>query len=381
MEPAGNAGDPDGGEDTPDLLDRGRGAYSSNAWTEAYTALAGADKATPLAAQDLELLATSAYMLGRDDEWMRVLERAHHGYLDGAEPLRALRCAFWVGIYLMLHGEMARGAGWLARAQRLLEGDQRDCVEHGYLLLPVMFQYEAAGDSDGAAATAARAAEIGSRFADADLFALAIHEQGNILIKHGQVKQGLGLLDEAMVAVTAGELSPIVTGLVYCGVIASCQKVYELRRAQEWTAALTEWCDRQHDLVAFTGQCLVHRSEIMQLRGAWLDAMEEARRAGLRSLDDGATAQALYRQAEVHRLRGEFGEAEEAYRGASRFGWEPQPGLALLRLVQGNTDAAAASIRRVLGETSERLKRATLLPASVEILLAAGDADGRARGL
>lgn len=315
-------------------------------------------------------------MLGRNDEWMELLERAHHSYLNASEQLRAMRCAFWVGINLALHGEMARGAGWLARAQRLLEGEQRDCVEHGYMLLPVMFKHEAAGDFEAAATTADSAAEIGLKFGEADLFALAAHEQGNILIKLGRVKKGLGLLDESMVAVTAGELSPIVTGLVYCGVIASCQEVYELRRAQEWTDALTQWCDRQPDLVAFTGRCLVHRSELMQLHGAWPDAMEEARRAGLRSLDEGASAQAFYRQGEVHRLRGAFDEAEEAYREASRFGWEPQPGLALLRLAQGNTEAAAAAIRRVVGETSEQLRRATLLPASVEILLAVGETDG-----
>jgi len=315
-------------------------------------------------------------MLGRDDEWLRILERAHHGYLEAAEPLRALRCAFWVGMHLTLHGETARGGGWLARAQRLLESEGADCVEHGYMLLPVMFEHECAGDLEAAVATAARAGEIGTRFADGDLFALAVHAQGEILIRAGRLREGLGLLDEAMVAVTAGELSPIVTGLVYCGVIASCQEVYELRRAQEWTEALSGWCDRQPDLQAFTGRCLIHRSEIMQLHGAWPDALAEARRAGRRTLDDGATARAFYLQAEVHRLRGERQEAEDAYREASRFGLEPQPGLALLRLEQGGTEAAAAAIRRALAETGDRLKRASLLPACVDILLATGDVDG-----
>ena len=256
------------------------GSYSARAWVDAYESLSRADETASLGAEDLELLATSAYMLGRDDEWMRDLERAHHLYVDTEEPLRAARCALWIGINLALRGEVGGASGWLGRAQRLLERDGRDCAERGYLLLPVMFQHEATGDFAAAAATAAEAAEIGERFGDADLFALAAHGQGYMLIKSGQVKQGLGLLDEAMVAVTTGELSPIPPGLVYCGVIMACQEVYEVRRAGEWTAALTRWCEEQPDVVAFTGRCLVHRAEIMQLRGAWDDALAEARRAG-----------------------------------------------------------------------------------------------------
>src|SRR3989442_1822766 len=155
---------------------------------------------------------------------MEILERAHHAYLEAGELLRAVRCAFWVGTTLARRGEMGPATGWLGRAHRLLEREELDCVERGYLLLPVVFQNEATGDYAAAAATAADAAEIGERFGDADLFALAVHEQGNILVRHERVKEGLGLLDEAMVAVTAGEVSPIVTGLVYCGVIAGCQE-------------------------------------------------------------------------------------------------------------------------------------------------------------
>jgi ATP/maltotriose-dependent transcriptional regulator MalT len=176
--------------------------------------------------------------------------------------------------------------------------------------------------------------------------------------------------------VIAGELSPIVTGLVYCNVIAGCQEIYEARRAQEWTAALTRWCEQQPDMVAHTGPCLLHRAEIMQLHGGWVDALEEARRAGerfakrARGINRAAVAQAVYREGEVHRLQGDLAAAEAAYREASRGGWEPQPGLALLRLAQGDAAAAAASIRRVAGETGEPLKRARLLPAYVEIMLA-----------
>jgi DNA-binding NarL/FixJ family response regulator len=361
-----------------DALARGRTAHARREWPDAYDSLSEADRSASLGADDVVLLATAAFMIGRDDEWMSGLERAHHLYEDAGDSLGAVRCAFWIGMNLALRGELGPATGWLARAHRLLEREGRDCVERGYLLLPVMIEHEATGDLVAAAATAGEAAEIGERFGDADLFAIAVHAQGQVLIRHGRVREGLGLLDEAMVAVTTRELSPPVTGLVYCGVILACQEVYDVRRAQEWTAALTRWCEQQPGLVAFTGRCLVHRAEIMQLRGAWRDALAEARSAG-RRLADGtnraAAAQAFYRQAELHRLQGEFDAAEDAYREASQYGWEPQPGVAQLRLAQGRVAAAAAAIRRVSAETTAPLKRAGLLPALVEIMLAVGDVE------
>ena len=359
-----------------DELERGRESYSSSAWTTAYESLSRADETAPLRPGDLELLATSAYMLGREDEWMRLLERACQAYSEAGEARRAVRCAFWIGTQLALRGKMGPAAGWLGRAQRLLEREEGECVEQGYMLMPVVFQHEAEGDWEGASATAAAAAEIGERFADPDLFALAVHVQGDVLVRYGRVRQGLRLLDEAMVTVTTEALSPIVTGIVYCGVILACEEVYELRRAREWTAALTRWCERQPDLLAFTGRCLVHRAQLMCLQGAWPDALEEAERASRRfeeAVNQAAAAKACYLQGEVQRLRGEFGQAEEAYRHASRLGLEPQPGWALLRLAQGNAAAADAAIRRALGETTDRPRRAGLLPAAVEILLANGE--------
>jgi DNA-binding CsgD family transcriptional regulator len=358
-------------------LERGRESYASSAWATAYESLTRADELEPLAAEDLELLAISVYMLGREDEWLRVMERAYHRHAGDGEPRRAARYAFWIGMHLLLRGQMGPGTGWLGRAQRLLEREG-ECVERGYMLMPVAFQHQVEGDFDGALATAAAAAEIGERFGDRDLFALAVHTQGEICVSGGRVREGLALLDEAMVAVTEGELSPVVTGIVYCGVIHACESVYELRRAKEWTAALTRWCEQQEDLVAFTGRCLVHRAQILQLQGAWPDALAEAERANRRfekSMNPAAVAKASYLRGEVHRLRGEFTEAEEAYRETSRRGAEPQPGLALMRLAQGNVDGAAAAIRRVVGETTDRLRRGGLLPAYVEILLAAGDLD------
>jgi DNA-binding CsgD family transcriptional regulator len=343
---------------------------------DAYRSLSAADESDSLEPEDVELLATAAYMVGHEDEYLSLLERTHGAYLEDDESLSAVRCAFWIGVTLAQKGEIARASGWLGRAHRLLEREEADCVERGYLLLPIVFEREASGELEAAAATADEAASIGERFGDADLLALAGHEQGHILIRSGHPGEGLRLLDEAMLAVTAGELSPIVSGVVYCGVILACQDAHEVRRAREWTAALTSWCERQPDLVAFTGRCLVHRAEIMQLNGSWLEALEEAQRAAERCLsgqNSAAAGEACYRQGEIRRLIGDFGAAEEAYREASRLGREPQPGLALLRLAQGQTDAAAAAIRTVVAETTEPGKRVGSLPACVEIALAAGD--------
>ena len=359
-----------------DALQQGRDFYERRAWKDAYEALARADGDAALEPEDLAQLAITAYMLGRDAESLSLLERAHHAFAAAGRPLEAVRCAFWLGMQLMLRGEVAPGGGWLGRAQRILDGQDEDCVERGYLLMPQVFRHEEAGDYASAAAIAAQAADYGQRFGDDDLFALAVHEQGWVLIQDGRAAEGLGLFDEAMVAVTTGELTPIVAGIVYCAVILHCQELYELRRAREWTAALTRWCEEQHDLVAFTGRCLLHRAEIMQLHGAWSDALDEARKASLRLIEvmnRPAAGLAFYREGELLRLQGEHAAAESAYREASRFGWEPQPGLALLRLAQGRRDAAAASIRRVTNDTADPLKRAGLLRAHAEIALAVGE--------
>ncbi len=358
-----------------DTLGAGRGFYRQRAWEAAFQALSRAAAVAPLDASDLELLSASAYLAGHELAAVEATERAHHRYLEAGELARAVRCSVWLGLWLLLQGQVGRASGWLARGQRLLERERRPCIEQGYLRLPLAEQMLANGETEAAYACAAHAAQLGERFQDADVTLCARHLQGRARLEQGKVEEGLALLDEVMVAVTAGELSPIMTGLLYCSVIDACRRVLDFGRAREWNGAMEGWCAAQPQLVAFTGTCLVHRAEIMQLHGAWPEALAAARTAceRHRSAALPAPPAALYQEGEVHRLRGELDAAEAAYEAAGRSGFEPQPGLALLRLAQGRPDAAAAAMRRVVGACTESLERARLLPAHVEVLLQVGE--------
>jgi DNA-binding NarL/FixJ family response regulator len=330
------------------------------------------DRNAPLAPDDLERLATAAYLLGKATESTSLWTRAHQELLSRGDVERAARCAFWLAFGLVNRGEHARG-GWTARARRLLDDGRHDCVEQGYLLLPVALQAVARGDFAQAAATYGLAAQSGDRFAERDLVVLARHGRGRCLLRMGETDEGLSLLDEAMVAVETGEISPVVVGDAYCSVIAGCLEVWDLRRARQWTAEMTQWCETHSDLAIYNGQCLVRRAEILQLNGAWSEAGDAARRACERCLhgpDRSAMGAAWYRRAELHRLRGESVEAEAAYREASRRGHRSQPGLALLRLSQGQTASAATAICLAVEEAVNRRARSALLPAHVEIMLA-----------
>lgn len=365
---------PPAGAGTRDL-GAAREAYRRKAWADAHRLFRAADAEAPLAPADLELYAWSATLLGRDGEFIQILERLYQDHVTRGEDLRAARYAFWAGHRLAILGETSRAGGWLARAGRLAK--DKDCVERGYLLLPVVRRHQQGGDLQAACAVAAEAVAFADRFRDPDLGAFARALQGSMLMRLGQVASGLASVDEAMVAATGGEINPVLTGLIYCISIATCSHVYMMDRAREWTNALEAWCDAQPDLVPFTGACLIHRAELKQLGGAWGDAITEARRAtaASRVADPETRGDSLYQEAEVHRLRGDFRAAEAAYRAASAAGRDAHPGLALLRLAQGRTADAMTAMRRVLGTPGPRLRRARLLPAFVEIALGAGAAE------
>lgn len=356
-------------------LDQGRTSLRQRAWGAAFAQLSAADREAPLDPSDLEQLSMAANLLGRESESSELLARAHNGFLRAGETLRAARCAFWLGFGLLFRGEAAQGSGWIARARRLVDAEG-DCAERGYLLLPGAVRGVHEGDFASAYSTFAEAAAIGERFGETDLTAFARHGQGRALVRSGEIARGVALLDEVMVAVVADEVSPIIAGILYCSVIEVCHDIFDLRRAQEWTAALSQWCAAQPELMNYRGHCLVRRAEILQLRGDWADALDEAERARDRlsqpTVQPAASA-AFYRVAELHRLRGDFAQAEAAYGQTSQWGRTPQPGLAQLRLIQGQFALACAAIKREAEETRDLSVRSRLLPAFVEIMLAAGD--------
>jgi DNA-binding CsgD family transcriptional regulator len=357
-------------------IERGRKAFADQAWADAFAHLSAAAGNSPLEIDDLERQAAAAYLVGRADESVDLWATAHHDCAQRADVARAARCAFWLAFILLNRGELARGGGWVDRAQRLLEDEEVECVEHGYLRYCTALRSVFEGDVVAAQAGFGEAVEIGGRFNDPQLSTLARIGEGRCFIYLGEIVKGVALLDEAMVAVGASEVSPIAAGDAYCTVIDGCHELFDVRRAYEWTTALSRWCEAQPQLVLYRGLCLVHRAEIMQLHGEWSDAMDELEGALVRLADPVGSPElgaAFYLRGELHRLRGEFEEATRAYRQANELGREPQPGLALLRLAQGRVESAMAAIRRVLDEAEEPVSRSRVLGPFVEIALAAGD--------
>jgi ATP/maltotriose-dependent transcriptional regulator MalT len=357
------------------MLDHGRDAFERKAWTDAYSQLSAADHETPLEPDDLERLAKAAYLVGRDEESEAFWARAHQALSDRGDREGAARSALSLAFGLYQRGAAAPASGWFARAERILDEAHLDTAARGYLLIPSAIRDIVRGNAPAGLAMFERAAEIACRFGDRDLASIACHGRGRALIRLGDVAAGVARLDEAMAAVMAGDVSPIVAGDVYCSVLEGCQETFDLRRAYEWTTSLSQWCAAQPGLVRYHGECLLYRAEVLQLRGRWQDAERDAHQAcellGSRPM----AGAARYRLGEIHRLRGEDAKAETEYTRANERGRKPQPGLALLRLAQGQVDAAAASIRGLLIDTQTRAARARVLAAAVEILLAVNDVE------
>jgi DNA-binding CsgD family transcriptional regulator len=358
-------------------LIRAREAYGRREWLAAYDGLSDAAP-DELAPADFVRLATAAYLLGRRNDCVQALQRAYQLNLDAGDTLAAVRAAFWLALVLLTSGETAIGGGWVARSQRLLAEIDGDVVERGYVLIPLMFRHVFSGEFDAARQLAEQITGYGHRYRDPDLVALGLSSQGRLLLYRGRVPDGLALLDESMVGVAAGEVSAIFAGHIYCSMIEACQEIADFDRAARWTAALTTWCAGQPGLVPFTGQCAVHRGQIMRAQGAFDEAITEFGLAVQRYLADqtpGPAGLAMAERGDVLRIRGDLTGAQDAYERAVAFGYEPQPGLALLWLAQGRTEAAAAAIRRLLGETGDPVHRSQLLPAAVQVLLATSQHD------
>lgn len=348
-------------------------------WADIYEQYSNADRDRALEPHELEKLALAAYLTGRDTESFDIFERAHQAYLENENPQNAVRCAFWLGLILMNAGEKARASGWFARGERLLNSDcEPDCAERGLFLVPEALGVLAQGHPAQAIKLFKQAISIGEQFGDIDLVAIGRLGHGQAMVRRGEVATGLKLLDETMIAISTEAVSPVATGIAYCAVIETCRKVWDLSRAQEWTSALMRWCDSQPDMVPFRGQCLVRRAEIMQFYGEWHRALEETSNACdllTRPPGEPAAGEAFYRKGELLRLLGHFEQAEECYREAGKWGRKPQPGLALLRLAQGQNDAAATAVTNTLLETNDTIKRAELLPAAVNIMIAVNRTD------
>src|SRR5215207_610298 len=357
-----------------ELLDRARAAYDSMAWTTAVELLIAADREVPLDLDGLELLGVSAHLVGRDDVAAQAGMRAFAMGAESGEFERAARAGWWIGMGFAFHGEIAQAGAWFGRAAGLIEKSGRDSVESGYLLVPAgMGQLEGQHDPDAAFRTFQQISSIAERFGDVDLATIGRLGRGEALIALGERDRGILLLDEAMAGVTAGEVSPSVAGMVYCATIEDCYAIFDIRRAQEWTTALTDWCAAHPDLV-FRGRCLIYRAELMRFHGDWTTAADEVQRARLVLAGppvNPAIGEAHYEEAELHRLQGRFDDAERAYGEGSGFGRRPEPGLALLRLAQGRAATARSMMARALEEQPDDPR---LIEAAVTIALGSGDA-------
>lgn len=362
--------------DVGDAAARGRAAAGKLAWDEAYAAFSQADT-DALSAEDVQAWATAAYLLGHVDTAVDALARAYRMHLDAGDPCAALRCGFWIIFIQIGRGDVAQASGWMSHCGHLLDRIPADGAEQSYLSVIHAFRLTAIEQRYAEGRQMADGVvEVARRTGDDDLLALGLNVAGRARIRAGQVEEGLARLDEAMVAVVSGTLSPPAAGSVYCSLIDACEEIAEYGRSLEWTDALTRWCDRQQGMITFTGQCLTHRATILRRQGDWMAAetqVTQARERFAGAADERATGKALYELGEVHRLAGDFTAAEDAYRGASDWGHNPQPGLALLRLAQGRVDAATTTMRRELTERTDAIERIRLLPAAVQILLANGD--------
>ena len=361
-------------ESTP--LERGRAAAETHKWREAYELLKAADAQMALSPDDLERYAEAAWWSGRLEDCISARERAYAGYIDAGEPRRAAVVGLQVAQDYFGKLAHSMGAGWFNRAERLLQ-EEGDCAEQGWLSMMHAMGALAMGDYDGALQAAKRTLDTGTRFGSPDLCAIGLLLEGKALIQAGRTSEGLALLDEATVAAVSGDVGPFMTGIIYCMAISSTASLADYDRAGQWTEASKRWCERQ-SIAGFPGVCRVHRAEIMRLRGSWAEAEQEARRAlhELQSFNLEFAAFGFYEVGEIRLRMGDLEEAKDAFRQAHELGREPQPGLAMLQLAEGNVAGAAASIKRALDEpVLDKLGRCRLLTPQVTISIAGGDLD------
>jgi DNA-binding NarL/FixJ family response regulator len=358
------------------LLERARAAYADRQWSQAREAYLAARAAAPLSAEDMAALSDAAWWEGAIDESLSACEEAYRLFLHGDDPRPrpAAMLAIEIGFSWYLRGEEAMGSGWISRARRLLEAES-DCAEHGYLQSLAIDDALGAGDFIGAIEAARAVAAVGARHGDEALSSYALVGEGVALIKQGRVRDGLAVLDEAMLAVVAGRVRPTWAGNIYCQLMSVCAELADLRRAQQWTDATARWCEGFSNAVMFVGVCRVHRAQLLQVHGDWASAEEEIAQVcrDLAAMNVGAVGLALYELGEVRRMRGDLPGAATAYAQAHEHGKEPQPGLALVWVAEGKPSAALQALAACEARTNDPLAKTRLWEALVQAAVAAGD--------
>ena len=362
-------------------ISNARAAFAAHNWPLAYELLSDANSHTELSAEDLDALADTAWWLGRLDDSVAARERAYESHVkDGARD-RAAMAALSVSLALGDRGDEALAAGWRARAYRLAE-EEPDSLTSGYLLGVDSDAAFHAGSLEECLDKAKEAQRIGEIHGDKTLIAFGLHLQGQGLVQQGHIAEGWARLDESMVAVAGRDLKPVWVGLMHCGMLLACEHLADPRRGWQWVETTEKWLADHPGAVLYSGVCRIHKVRFMQLRGIWPDAEAEAWRArdDLTGVHVYTAARCYYEIGEIKRLRGDYDEAQELYQKAHQHGWDPQPGLAQLRLAQGRIEAAAAGIRRALDGARDKPAAAALLPHRIEIALATGELDEAASG-
>ena len=356
-------------------LVRARAEFERGEWASALDRWAGLDL-DALTGDDLTSAAEAAHLVGRMEVSVDLFRRAHEERLAVGDVAGAVRVAFRLSMIAGTTGDPSASSGWAASGERLLQELPAGSLESGYVAFARMFGHLRAGRIEDARRSALAAVDAGRRHHDPGLFAMGLCSQGRLSIYSGQVPTGLSLLDEAMVEATARALDPVTLGHVYCTAIEGCQEVSDIGRVAEWTELLRRWCAAHPDLVVFTGQCSLHRAQILRARGAWAEAVEEFDAAIARYERAGAAdavGQAAYERGDLLRLRGDLDAAEASFRLSAERGVDPQPGLAELWLARGATAAATGAVTRLLAETAGGPARSRVLPGAVRVLAATGE--------
>lgn len=363
-------------------LDAGRAAAADRRWADAYERLAHVDATDGLAASDLELLSTVALLRGEPPASVDALSRAYEAHLADEDTAGAARSAGWLAIHLIELGDFTRSVTWAARAMRVANAMDEPGSLAGFVRLAPAVAQLGSGEPGEARRRFEEVLAIAEHHGDGGLAAVTRLGLGKSLIEVGAIAEGFECFDRAMAAVAAGDVAPVPAGVISCAVISDAMMAFDLERAGEWTRVLDRWCRDQPELITFSGQRFALQAGLLLIRGAWAEASTAAELAlsRFRAGDYRAVYGAPYQLAELGRLRGAFHSAEESYRRAGESGWEPQPGLSLLHLAVGRTQRAQEEIRRSAAG-ADPFTRRFLLPALVEIEVAAGDVEAARRAV